>query len=159
MKLPGPLPLLLLVATGALLAGCESFHSVRDSVRERIVGAPPHVRVVNGDEKQVFAAAKLAMAKLGYEFVRGGPAQGLLEGLSRIDSGATIRSSRQRSITINLQPGTEGTVEVQVWIKEIEQSDFDRASNPASEVPLRDSAAFDVFFDALQQAMQGAAGK
>ena len=159
MKPPGPLPLLLLVATGALLAGCESLHSMRESVKDRIVGAPPHVRVVNGDEKQVFTAAKLAMAKLGYDFVRGGPAQGLLEGLSRIDSGATIRSSRQRSITINLQPGTEGTVEVQVWIKEIEESDFDRASNPATEVPLRDSAAFDVFFDTLQQFLQGAVAK
>ncbi|HTX64748.1 MAG TPA: hypothetical protein VMD31_03180 [Opitutaceae bacterium] len=159
MKPTGRLPLLLLAATSALLAGCESIHSMRDSVKERIVGAPPHVRVVNGDEKQVFAAAKLAMNKLGYDFVRGGPAQGLLEGLSRIDSGATFRSSRQRSITINLQPGSEGMVEVQVWIKEIEESDFDRASNPATEVPLRDPAAFDVFFETLQQEMQGAGAK
>jgi len=159
MKTPGPLPLLLAVATGALLAGCESLHSMRDSVRERIVGAPPHVRVVQGDEKQVFAAAKLAMTRLGYDFVRGGPAQGLLEGYSRIGSGANFRSARQRSITINLQPGTVGSVEVQVWMKEIVESDSDRASNPATEAPLRDPAAFDVFFDTLQQEMQGAAGK
>jgi hypothetical protein len=159
MKTRALSPLLLLVATWGLLAGCESLHSMRESVRERIVGAPPHVRVVQGDEKQVYTAARLAMAKLGYEMVRGGPVQGELEGLSRIGGGDDFRSARQRDITINLQPGADGNVEVRVWLKEIVESDFNRTSNPATETPLRDAAAFDAFFDALQGQLQALAGK
>lgn len=150
---------LLLAAIGSLLAGCESLHSVRESVRERIVGAPPHQRTVPGDEKQVFAAARLAMTKLGYDFERGGPAQGELEGYSHIGAGEDFHSSTQRSITIHLFPGAEGYTEVQVWMKEILESGFDRSTSPATETPLHDPAAFDAFFDALQQQLQGAAGK
>lgn len=152
-------PILPLVAAWVLWAGCESLHSVRESVRERIVGVPPHVRVVQGDEKQVYTAARLAMTNLGYEMTRGGPAQGELEGLSRIGGGDDFRSARQREITINLQPGADGNIEVRVWLKEIVESDFNRTSNPATETPLRDEAAFDTFFDTLQVQLQGLAGK
>lgn len=159
MKTRALSPLLLLAATWGLLAGCESLHSVRDSVRERIVGVPPHVLVVQGDEKQVYTAARLAMVKLGYEMVRGGPVEGELEGLSRIGGGDDFRSARQRDITINLQPGTDGNVEVRVWLKEIEESDFNRAVSPATETPVHDAAAFGAFFEALQVQLQGLAGK
>ena len=151
--------LMLAVAIAALLAGCESMHSIRDSVRERFTGVPPHVRVVKGDEKQIFAAARLAMAKLGYQYVRGGPAQGELEGATRIGAGDDFHSARQREITINLVPGEPGMIEVRVWLKEIVESDFDRATSPATEAPVRDAVAYDAFFDELQLRLQGVAGK
>jgi hypothetical protein len=147
----------LVLAIATVLAGCKSIHSMRESVRERIVGVPPHVRVVQGDEKQVFAAARLAMAKLGYEMVRGGPAQGKLEGLTRVGTGDDFHSSRQREITINLLPGESGFIEVRVWLQEIVENDFGRASNPATEMPVRDSAAYDAFFEGLQ--LQAVGGK
>ena len=159
MKTTKPRLLVLVVAIAALLAGCESIHSMRDSVRERIVGVPPHVRVVQGDAKQVFAAARLAMTKLGYQMVRGGPAQGELEGLTRVGGGDDFRSSRQREITINLLPGQAGVIEVRVWLKEIVESDFDRASSPATEAPVRDAAAYDAFFEELQLRLQDVGGK
>jgi hypothetical protein len=147
-------PLLLLAAIGGVLAGCASIHSVPGTVRERIVGVPPHVRMVQGDEKQVYTAARQAMAKFGYEMVRGGPAQGEIEGLSRVGAGDDFRSARQRAITIKLQPGTAGYIEVRVWLKEILESDFNRAMNPATEAPLRDPAAFEAFFEALERQLQ-----
>jgi hypothetical protein len=159
MNMTKPRLFVLVVAISALLAGCESIHSMRESVRQRIVGVPPHVRVVPGNEKQVFAAARLAMAKLGYQTVRGGPAQGELEGLTRIGGGDDFRSSRQREITINLLPGEAGVIEVRVWLKEIVENDFDRAANPATEMPVRDAAAYDAFFDELQLQVQSLAGK
>ncbi len=159
MKTTKPRLLVLVVAIAALLAGCESIHSMRDSVRERIVGVPPHVRVVQGDAKQVFAAARLAMARLGYEMGRGGPAQGKLEGLTRVGTGDDFHSSRQREITINLLPGESGFIEVRVWLQEIVETDFGRASNPATEMPVRDNAAYDAFFDELQLRLQDVGGK
>ena len=159
MNITKPRLFVLVVAISAILAGCESIHSMRESVRERIVGVPPHVRVVQGDEKQVFAAARLAMAKLGYQMVRGGPAQGELEGLTRVGAGEDFHSSRQREITINLLPGEAGTIEVRVWLKEIQENDYGRVSNPASEMPVRNAAAYDAFFEELQRQVQGLAGK
>ena len=149
----------LVVAMAALLAGCESLQSMRDSVRERFAGVPPHVRVVKGDEKQVFAAARLAMTKLGYQYVRGGPAQGELEGATRGVASDDFHSARQREITINLLAGDGGTVEVRVWLKEIVENDFERASNPATEMAVRDAVAYDAFFDELELRLQGVAGK
>jgi hypothetical protein len=159
MKTTARWPLLLGAAIASLLAGCASIHSVRESVRERFVGTPPRVRTVQGDEKQVFAAARRALAKLGFQFERGGPAQGELEAISGIGTGDDFHSSRQRTITIHLLPGAEGHVEVEVWMKEIVESDFDRATSPATEAPLRDPAAFDAFFDALQEELQAPAPK
>jgi len=159
MKTTARVSCLLLTAIGCLVAGCESLHTVRDSVRERFVGVPPHMRTMPGDEKQVFAAARLAMTKLGYDFERGGPAQGELEGFSHIGTGEDFHSSVQRSITIHLLPGAVGYTEVQVWMKEIVESGFDRSTSPATETPLRDPAAFDAFFEVMQQQLQGAAGK
>jgi hypothetical protein len=159
MNTRNPRVFVLVAAIAACLPGCESIHSMRESVRERIVGVPPHVRVVQGDEKQVFTAARLAMARLGYEMVRGGPAQGELEGLTRVGAADDFHSSRQREITINLLPGEAGAVEVRVWVKEIVENDFGRASNPASEMPVRDASAYDAFFEQLQVQLQGLAGK
>jgi len=143
-------------ALAGLLAGCES---MRESMRDRFSPMPPKVRVVQGDTKQVFAAARLAMARLGFEMVRGGPAQGELEGLTRIGGGNDLYSSRQRDMTVHLEPLGDGRVEVRVVMQEIEEDRYSKLSNPATSTPVRESAVYDAFFDDLERQLQGVAGK
>jgi hypothetical protein len=141
---------LLAVAVG-LSAGCASFESVKD----RFTPAPPQTRVVQGEPRQVYDAARLAMEKLGYTFVGGGPAQGRLDGLSSIATGGSFGSAQQRSISIHVRPAEAGSVEVQVLIKETVESNADRSSGAATERSLRDPAAYGTFFVELARQLQG----
>jgi hypothetical protein len=149
---------LSLLASG-LLAGCASMDSVRSSMKDRFVGMSPTVRLVQGAPRQVYDAARVAMEQLGYRYVRGGPAQGELEGLSRIGAGDDFRSSRQRSIEIHLQPLDGDSVEVGVRLKEIVQDGSSRVSSLATETPLRESSAYDAFFEALERMLHTSTDK
>lgn len=152
-------PLFLLAAAWSLVAGCASVESMRSSMKDRISGAPPKMRVVEGDPRQVYEAARLTMEKLGYELTTGGPAQGKLEGLSRIGGGGDFKSSRQRAISVHLQPENGGTVAVEIRLSEIVEDSFNGLANSATETPLRDSAGYDAFFEELARQMQGLKGK
>ena len=152
-------PLFLLVVAWGLVAGCASLESVRSTVQERIEGVPPKVRLVQGEQRQVYEAARLAIDKLGYQQTSGGPAQGRLEGLSHIGGGDDFRSSRQRSISIHLQPRDDGNIEVQVQLEEIVEDSYNKLANPATATPLRDPAGYDAFFDELERQLQGLKGK
>lgn len=152
-------PIFLLAAACSLVAGCASVESVRSSMKDRISGGPPKVRVVEGEARQVYEAARLTMEKLGYQLTTGGPAQGRLDGLSRIGGGDDFKSSRQRAISVHLQPDEGGTVEVRVRLSEIVEDSFSRLANSATETPLRDSAGYDAFFEELARQLQGLKGK
>jgi hypothetical protein len=143
----------------SLVAGCASIESVRSTVEERIEGVPPKVRIVQEERRQVYEAARLALDKLGYQQTGGGPAQGRLEGLSRIGGGDDFRSSHQRSISIMLVSRDDGSTAVQVLLHEIVEDSYDKLTNPATETPLRDSAGYDAFFDELDRQLQGLKGK
>ena len=151
--------LLLLAAGWSFTAGCSSVEAVRSTMQERITGTPPKIRLVQGDARQVYEAARLAMGRLGYQVTSGGPAQGRLEGLSRVGGGDDFKSSRQRAISVHLQPREGGEVEVQVRLSEIYEESFDRLANPATETPLRDSPGYDAFFEELERQLQSGAGK
>jgi hypothetical protein len=151
--------LVLLAAAWSLVAGCASVESVRSTVQDRFTGAPPKIRLVEGDARQVYEAARLTMEKLGYQLTSGGPAQGRLEGLSRIGGGDDFKSSRQRSVSVHLQPREGGSVEVQVRLSEIVEDSFNRLANPATETPLRDSPGYDAFFEELERQLQSRTGK
>ena len=150
--------LLLLLVCG-FFGGCESVDSVGTTVRDRLGGLPPTVRTVDGNSRQVYVAARRAMESLGYRFTGGGPAKGRLEGLSRISEDNDFRSSRQRSISIQLEGADSGKVDVQVRITEIVEDNSNRAAMPATEAPLHDSAAYDVFFEELERCLAAAGAK
>jgi len=150
---------LLLAAAWGFSAGCARFESMGGSMQERMSSTPPRARVVEGEFRQVYEAARLAMLKLGYEFSGGGPAQGRLEGQSRIGGGDDFRSSRQRTISVHLQPAGSRTVEVQVLLTEIIEESFSRAANPATATPVRDPTGYDVFFDELERQLHGRKGE
>ena len=67
--------ILLLAVVSGLLAGCGSMESMRDAMKDQISGVPPKVRMVDGNQREVYDAARRAMEKLGYRFTSGGPAQ------------------------------------------------------------------------------------
>ena len=150
---------ILLAAAWGFLSGCDSLESVRDTVKDRVAGVPPKVRVVDGESRGTYEAARLAMEKLGYRFAGGGPAQGRLEGLTRIDGGRDFGSSRQRSITIHLEPLDGGKIEVQVLLTEIVDEGSERAAGGPTETPLRESSGYDIFFAELERQLQGGKGK
>jgi hypothetical protein len=131
--------------------GCTSMDSVESKMKDRMVTVPPRVRVVSGDVKQVYEAARQAMEHADYHFTEGGPAQGRLEGLSRIEGGSGFDSSMQRSIAIHLEPLDGGRVEIQLKLTEIIEEDSGRSASPATETPVRDPAAYDAFFEEVER--------
>jgi hypothetical protein len=138
---------LILFVAGSLLAGCAQFESVKD----RFTPAPPQTRVVPGEPRHVYDAARLAMEKLGYAFASGGPAQGRLEGISEIATGGSFGSAQQRAISVQIRPAEAGSVEIQVLIKETVERDADRSTGLATEQTLRAPAAYESFFSLLNQ--------
>jgi hypothetical protein len=128
--------------------------SVRSKVKDRIVGVPPRVKTVDGTTEQVFRAARQAMEKFGYRFTDGGPAQGRLEGFSRVQGGDDFSSARQRAIKIQLESLDGGQVEIQVRMTEINEEDSSHSSIPATETPVRDSSLYDAFFQEIEQQLK-----
>jgi len=147
----------IFVAALLALVGCESMESVRSTVKDRISGVPPRIRTVNGDQRQVYAAARHAMEKLGFRFTGGGPAQGRLEGLTRIEGDDNFRSSRQRGIAVRLVPQEGGRVDIQLQMTEIIEEASNRSAMPATETPLRDPGAYEVFFNEVERQLMPAA--
>lgn len=146
--------LVLIAAVGGFLGGCESFESAGGTLRDRMTGVPPKVRVFAGEPRQVYAAARRAMELQEYRYLSGGPAQGRLEGITRIGLGRDFGSSRQRSISIQLEPLDGGQTQVSVLLTEIAQDSADGAAGGPTETPLRDSSSYEVFFAELQRQLQ-----
>jgi hypothetical protein len=91
---------------------------------------------------------------MGYRFVRGGPAQGELEAISRVGSGETLGSARQLSMKVALRATLdEKGTEVSVRLTEILEADSSNRAGQATETPLRDPPQYDVFFRRLGQAL------
>jgi hypothetical protein len=148
---------ILLAVLVGLGAGCKSIDSVGSSVKERFGGMPPRVRTVNGDEHKVYDAVRQVMEKFGYRVTGGGPAQGRLEGLTRIEGDDSFGSSRQRGIAIRLA-GLEGDrVELQVRMTEIVEEGGSRSAQSATETPLRDPAAYEAFFKEVERRLEPSA--
>jgi|SRR5208283_579868 len=138
----------LLVGLGG---GCASIDSVQSAVKDRVLGPPPRIRTVDGDLPQVYAVARQTMENLGYQFAGGTLSEGRLEGLSRIEGGDSFQSSQQRSISIRLAVLDGGRVELQVQMKIIVEEDDSRSAMPATETPVRDPAAYEVFFKEVER--------
>lgn len=141
--------LLLLVLP--CICGCTSIDAVRTRVKERIVGVPPTVRTVVGSMPQVFQAARRVMVRFGYKITESGPAEGRLEGLSRVLSNDNFVSSRQRGIKIQLLKLDGGQVEIQLRMAEIIEESTNRSGMPATETPVRDPSIYDAFFDEVNR--------
>jgi hypothetical protein len=148
------LPAIAACCAAALVAGCES--GVEDSVRSALgPREAPRSRVFQADQKAVYGAARAAADEMGYRFVRGGPAEGVLYELSGISGGDDGGNSRQISMRVRLNSEGESGTEVSLSLNEIIEADSKSSvQGMATETPLRDTALYEVFFRNLQNALQ-----
>lgn len=146
---PNFAPAALALLAAWLLAGCESMSDATSSVRERIAtrgDAVVHAQTYTAEQRATYEAVRAAAAKMGYRFVRGGPAQGEFEAVSGIGGGDRIGSSRQLAMKVKLQPAPEGGTNVSIKITEIIEADSSNRAGQATQTPLRDTPQYEVFF-------------
>jgi hypothetical protein len=143
------LNLFLAIAGVCALAGCEG---VPDTMREGLgLEVPPHVRVFPATQKATYTAAKAALGSMGYRFVKGGPAQGLLEAISDVSAGESMTSAHQFKLKATFEPAAEGGTEVNVKMTEVIEDDTEHQLGRATESPLTDTPLYEVFFRGIQQ--------
>lgn len=144
---------LFLVAIG--LAGCESLSEATSGVRDRMAArSAPQTKTYTAEPRATYDAVRRAATDMGYRFVRGGPAQGELEAISRVGSGETLGSARQISMKVSLHATLDGKgTEVAVRLTEIIEADSSNRAGQATETPLRDTPQYDTFFRKVGQAL------
>jgi hypothetical protein len=133
-----------------VLAGCES---VSEQISAPFVPPQPKSQVFAADERTTYAAARAALNDLGFGFVRGGPAQGVIEALSSVQTGGDIslNSARQLQLEAHFSSAAEGGTQVDVVMHELVQSDMDQHPGMGTSTVLRDSAFYEEFFHAIGQ--------
>ncbi len=127
--------------------GCGSMPS---RVRERFQAAQPQIRSFDADQRRVFDAAKLAMQQIDFRVTRSGAAQGVINGLSRIDAGESFGKARQYAMDVRLTSVEPGRTDVAVVLREQEESS---SFAGATDIPLRAHGLYDSFFAALEHAL------
>ena len=145
----------LLVAATFAFAGCESLSDASASVREKIAARDqPRVKTFSAPSRETYDAVRQAAAKMGYRYVRGGPAQGQFEGVSEVGAGDLSGSSRQTSVKVRLHATLDGTgTDASVRFTEIIESDSSNRMGMATENTMRDTPLYEVFFRNVQQAL------
>jgi hypothetical protein len=149
-------PLLAILCGAMLLAGCDSGAS--DEVHS-LLGPreAPKSRVFDAEQKATYEAVKEAADQMGFRFVRGGPAEGELEALSRITEGEDPGSSHQVSMKVHLHPAGDSGTEVVVSLTEMIEEPTPNQPAMATQTPLRDTPQYEVFFRDVQAALSSPA--
>ena len=148
--------LLFAVAFAALgLSGCESISDATSGMRERVAArSAPQTRIFQSTQRATYDAVRAAATEMGYRFIRGGPAQGEFEAISRVGSGETHGSARQIGMKVSLEPTLDGKgTDVAVRLTEILEADSSNRAGQATETPLRDTPQYDVFFRRVGQVL------
>ena len=135
-------------------SGCESTrHDFATGVREKFTGPTYTVRAFTGETQPIFDAARVSAEQLGFRITRAGATQGVIEGVSGIDSDDRLRGSRQRTIKVRLTPVTGGGAEVAVLFTEVVEDDFNKGAGQGTETTLRNHPFYEVFFGGMKQAL------
>lgn len=141
------------------VTGCESMSDAASSVREKFAErAAPQSRTYPAAQRAVYDAVRTAAGQMGYQFVRGGAAQGNFEAVSRVRGGDAAGSSRQLAMKVKLENAVEGGTVVAVRITEIIEADSSNRAGVATETPLRDTPQYEVFFRAVEGALKAPGG-
>ncbi len=146
---------LALLAT-LVLAGCDS---APDTLREGLgFDVPAHSRTFPGGQKETFVAARAALGPMGFRFVKGGPAQGVLEAISDVSNGESMSSAQQFRIKATFVGAPDGGgTRVDVRMTQIIQEDSEHQLSMATESPLTDTPLYEVFFHGIQQELSAPA--
>jgi hypothetical protein len=131
-----------------LLSGCDS---VSEQIRAPFVAPQPKSHVFAADERTTYAAARAALDELGFGYVHGGPAQGVIEALSSVQTGGegSMTGARQLQIEAHFLPAAEGGTQVDVVMHELVQSDLNQNPGMGTSTWLGDSPVYEEFFAAM----------
>jgi len=136
------------------LAGCESVRSdLREGVREKIDGPTFRTHYVSADSRAVYDAARWALNEMGYRFVRGGPAQGVIEAFGGVHSGESLKSSRQVRLQIEISAFGDGS-NLRALFSEVLEADFSKGPGRATENSLRDTSLYEVLFRNIEAGLK-----
>jgi len=136
-----------LISLGLALNGCDSMPA---RVRERFEPAQPKNKVFNADARAVFAAAQAALKAIDFQVTRAGFAQGIVAGISRIESGESFGKGRQFALDVRIRSIEPAQTEVAVVLREQEES---ASFSGATDIPLREHALYEAYFSALDRAL------
>jgi hypothetical protein len=158
--------LIAVLLAAALLAGCDS--GISDELHS-VLGPreAPKSRVFQADQRATYNAVKAAADEMGFRIVRGGPAEGELDALSRISEGDDPHSSHQVSMKVRLNPAADSGTEVVVSLTEMieepvtSEPSMSSPAGPdlATQTPLRDTPLYEVFFRNVQDSLSAPARK
>jgi hypothetical protein len=131
-----------------VLAGCDS---VSEQISAPFVQPQPKSRVFAADQRTTYAAARAALDDMGFGFARGGPAQGMLEALSSVQTGegASLSGARQLQLEAHFSSAADGGTQVDVVMHELIQSDLNQQPGMGTSTLLRDSPVYEDFFNAI----------
>lgn len=137
-----------------LLAGCKVFSGAGDSVKEKFsLRERPRTHVYTADPRATYEAARKAADKMGYRFVRGGPAQGELEVISGVAAPDSLGSARQIQMKAQFHATADGGTELGLVLKELIEADSIRHAGQATATPMADTPLYEVFFRTVQQVL------
>ena len=138
----------------AVFSGCESLAEATTSVRDRIAAREqPRTHTYKVAQRPTYEAARLAVEQMGFRFIRGGAAQGELEAVSGLASGDKLRSSRQITLKLRLNPTLDGGTEASLLLSEVIESDSRGRAGQGTSAALRDTPLYEVFFRNVQLAL------
>jgi hypothetical protein len=131
-----------------VLAGCDS---VSEQISAPFVAPQPKSHVFAADERATYAAARTALDDMGFGFARGGPAQGVIEALSGVQTGGetSLNGARQLQLEANFSSTADGGTQVDVVLHELVQSDLNQNPGMGTSTRLRDSPVYEEFFSAI----------
>jgi hypothetical protein len=136
------------------VAGCGTVVDATNNVRERLAAREEgRSKSYATGVRAGYEAVRVAAGQMGYRVVRGRAAQGELQAVSSVASGEANRSSRQVSMYVRLSENGQGGADVRVRFTEILEIDSANRPGQATETPLRDTPQYEVFFRAMQQAL------
>jgi hypothetical protein len=142
-------PALLLFGLLCLvLSGCDS---VSEQLSAPFVAPQPKSHVFAADERTTYTAARAALDELGFGYVHGGPAQGVIEALNSVETGgeSSMTGGRQLQIEAHFSSAADGGTQVDVVMHELVQGDLNQNPGMGTSTWLRDSPVYEEFFNAI----------
>lgn len=143
------------LALGLALSGCGSLGDAAGGFRQQLAERDAgQTRVFAAPARDVHDAARTAAGIMGYQIVRAGAAQGILDAVSRVGAGEFAGTARQISMEVRLNASeAAGGTEVTVRLVEILEADSRNRAGQATQSPLRDTPQYEVFFREVSRAV------
>ena len=116
--------------------------AIQPWLRERFKPAPAVAHVLAAAPDDVFTAARDFLPAMGFKVTRSRPRTGIIEGVSRVQVGADMRGARQATVKIVLTPTLDGGTELQVWMTEVIEDNYDKSPGLGTQTPLRDPSLY-----------------